>query len=252
MFGRAREAGAERLPHPRRAVQNDDLGGHLDACVVVRTDDGLECGVACPQHDRLLRQAPPQQRQVDRAGPQLADEHLRRRVVEHEIQCTEHPSGKLPGGREVGSVCDAHDGLRADRGVGRLHHDGVLVDGGVRDEHPPAVVCAQQRLAQVDLADRPAGAVDVDLVPGEERRAEQQQDAGEQVLQDVPEREAQAMLKMPRLPSTSTGLIVGKTTVTAAQRVAHGVQHKSPFRRRAVRRAPCRAHDHDGWVTIGA
>ena len=70
-----------------------------------------------------------------------------------------------------------------------VDEDHVLVDVSVGDDHGFTVEGRDPGLADVDLGHGPGLVDDVDLVTGAERLPEQQQHAGQGVLEDVLERE---------------------------------------------------------------
>jgi type II secretory pathway component PulJ len=137
-----------------------------------------------------LRLRPPARPEVDRRLAEVDDDHVRLGIGLDVLRLLQRVQDDRARPLDVVAVADADVVLPAPLRIRGVHRDGVREQLPVRDDHAPPVVGLDRRRARLDVLDRALVVLEADLVAHAERAGDEDEDAREEVLEDVPEGEA--------------------------------------------------------------
>ena len=129
-------------------------------------------------------------RRFTERAAEFIHEHLGRRIVEHALHAAQRLQDQLARLLDVVAVADADVVFHAPLVEGGVDRHGVGEELAIRDHDAPAIVGADHRGAGLDVLHLALEVAHLDLVADAERLVPKQQDAGEEVLQDVAKGEA--------------------------------------------------------------
>lgn len=176
----------------RGIVEEYDLMGvgDIDCRAVQRQLDAGCHQIAGRQHIRLARVGPEIQGEIHRGRGQFCHVHPRAWIAQDSVDVREHPFDRLTCLFDRVGITDADGKSGTPDAVGRADEDGARIHVHVRDRDRFAVVGSQAGRTGVDFFDRALMLAGANLITQPERLSPQQEEAGQKVLQNILEGEA--------------------------------------------------------------